>query len=109
MESRFYQEAHKLRANLRLTKHLVFLTNVIVVVLLTWQVVSSYALHQSYQASLMDSITDRILDDYQDYFVKLRLKLDLFQQQNMTELAQLDSGGTSSSSDGLYEAAEQTP
>ena len=100
MESRLYQEAHKLRATLKLTKHLVLLTNVIVVLLLTWQVVSSYSLHQSYQNSLMDRITDRILDDYQQYFVELRLKLDLFQQQNSNDLAELDRLGQESDADG---------
>ena len=99
MESRLSQEAHKLRATLRLTKHLVYLTNVIVVLLLAWQVLSSYAIHQSYQNSLMDRITDRILDDYQQYFVELRLKLDLFQQQNSAELASLDRLGKDSDSE----------
>ena len=38
----------------------------------------------------MDSVTDRILSDYQEYFTHLRLEIDLFQQKQLNAIEQLE-------------------
>ena len=38
----------------------------------------------------MDSVTDRILSDYQEYFTQLRLEIDLFQQKQLNAIEKLE-------------------
>jgi len=71
------------------SKRVVVLTSFLLLVLLIWQTVSASKIHQSYQLSLMDTITDRILSDYQEYFAQLRLEMDLFQQKHLNAIARL--------------------
>ncbi|PKG83422.1 hypothetical protein CXF85_10435 [Colwellia sp. 75C3] len=41
----------------------------------------------------MDSVTDRILSDYQEYFTHLRLEIDLFQQKQLNAIENLEEKG----------------
>jgi len=45
----------------------------------------------------MDSVTDRILSDYQEYFTQLRLEIDLFQQKQLNAIEQLQKQGEKAS------------
>jgi diguanylate cyclase (GGDEF)-like protein len=48
----------------------------------------------------MDSVSDRILSDYQEYFTQLRLEIDLFQQKQLNAIAHLQKqGGQASKKD----------
>lgn len=38
----------------------------------------------------MDSVTDRVLSDYQEYFTLLRLEIDLFQQKKLSAIEELE-------------------
>ncbi len=45
----------------------------------------------------MDSVTDRILSDYQEYFAQLRLEIDLFQQKQINAIEKLQRQGENAS------------
>ncbi len=86
------------RKALNALKSVVVLTSFLILGLLIWQSFSASKIHQSYQASLMDSVTERILSEYQEYFSQLRLEIDLFQQKQLNELENLDKLGSKASS-----------
>jgi len=46
----------------------------------------------------MDTVTDRILSDYQEYFTQLRLEIDLFQQKQLNAISSLQENGNKASS-----------
>lgn len=73
------------------------LASILVLVLLIWQSFSASKIHQSYQESLMNSVTDRILSEYQEYFSKLRLEIDFFQKKQINELQKLKNSGRNTS------------
>jgi len=79
-------------------KSVVVLTSFLILALLAWQSFSASKIHQSYQESLMDSVTERILSEYQEYFAQLRLEIDLFQQKQLNELESLQKSGEKASS-----------
>jgi len=81
-----YKEKNK---KINTSKRVVVLTSFLLLVLLLWQAISASKTHQSYQFSLMDTITDRILSDYQEYFTQLRLEIDLFQQKHLNAIENL--------------------
>ncbi|MBL4940085.1 MAG: EAL domain-containing protein [Colwellia sp.] len=62
-----------------------------------WQSFSASKIHQRYQESLMDSVTERIISDFQEYFSQLRLEIDLFQQKHLKELEILHKSGSKAS------------
>jgi diguanylate cyclase (GGDEF)-like protein len=66
--------------------------------LLVWQTFSASRIHQQYQESLMDAVTDRILSDYKEYFTQLRLEIDLFQQKKLNAITSLQESGNKASS-----------
>jgi diguanylate cyclase (GGDEF)-like protein len=74
---------------LKTSKAVVILTSFLILVLLISQNFSANKIHHSYQESLMDSVTDRIISDYQEYFTQLRLEIDLFQQKQINAIEQL--------------------
>jgi len=76
------------------SKRVVILTSFLILILLVSQSFSASSIHQSYQESLMDSVTDRILSDYQEYFSQLRLEIDLFQQKQLNAIEQLEQKGS---------------
>ena len=73
---------------------MLILTSALFLALLLWQSYSSSSTHQRYQNSLMDSVTDRVLSDYQEYFDHLRLEIDLFQQKEFNAISQLYEQGS---------------
>jgi len=89
-------KAHEIKA-LTTSKRVVILTSVLILILLVSQSFSASNTHQSYQESLMDSVTDRILSDYQEYFTQLRLEIDLFQQKQLNAIEQLQEQGEKAS------------
>ena len=76
---------------------MVLLTIILIFFLLLWQSFSASRIHQQYQESLMDAVTDRILSDYQEYFAQLRLEIDLFQQKQLNAIASLQKSGDKAS------------
>lgn len=72
------------------SKRVVIVTSFLILILLVSQSFSASNIHQSYQESLMDSVTDRILSDYQEYFTQLRLEIDLFQQKQLNLIEQIE-------------------
>jgi len=82
---------------LKTSKRVVILTSFLIFILLISQSFSANNIHQSYQESLMDSVTDRILSDYQEYFTQLRLEIDLFQQKQLNAITSLQSKGNKAS------------
>jgi diguanylate cyclase (GGDEF)-like protein len=76
---------------LNTSKRVVIVTSLLLLILLTWQTLSASKIQQNYQYSLMDTITDRILSDYQEYFTQLRLEIDLFQQKHLNTIKHLQS------------------
>jgi diguanylate cyclase (GGDEF)-like protein len=82
---------------LNTSKRVVILTSFLILILLVSQSFSASNIHQSYQESLMDSVTDRILSDYQEYFTQLRLEIDLFQQKQLNAIEKLQSEGKNAS------------
>lgn len=88
------------------SKRVVVLTSFLLLALLIWQTVSASKIHQSYQFSLMDTITDRILSDYQEYFTQLRLEIDLFQQKHLNAIENLQEKAQSSSQQEYMEVLE---
>jgi len=79
------------------SKRVVIFTSFLILILLVSQSFSASNIHQSYQESLMDSVTDRILSDYQEYFTQLRLEIDLFQQKQLNAIEQLQKQGEQAS------------
>jgi diguanylate cyclase (GGDEF)-like protein len=75
------------------SKRVVILTSALIFFLLIWQTFSASKIHQRYQTSLMDAVTDRILSDYQEYFTQLRLEIDLFQQKQLNAIEGLQQSG----------------
>ena len=85
------------------SKRVVLLTTTLIFFLLIWQTFSASRIHQQYQASLMDAVTDRILSDYQEYFTQLRLEIDLFQQKQLNAITALEKSGHQASSEQYME------
>jgi len=85
------------------SKRVVLLTIVLIFFLLLWQTFSASRIHQQYQESLMDAVTDRILSDYQEYFTQLRLEIDLFQQKQLNAIAAVEASGNQTSSEQYME------
>ncbi|TPH19330.1 putative bifunctional diguanylate cyclase/phosphodiesterase [Litorilituus lipolyticus] len=75
------------------SKRVVVLTSIIILMLLIWQAFSANKIHQSYQHSLMKSVTDRVISDYLEYFSQLRLEIDLFQQKHFYIIQKLKEQG----------------
>lgn len=88
------QQQVKRKKELNTGKRVVILTSIVILILLVWQAFSASKIHQSYQESLMDSVTDRILSDYQEYFAQLRLEIDLFQQKQFNAIKHLQQQGS---------------
>lgn len=61
------------------SKALVVFTSLVFLVFLLWNAYASFQLHQNYQTTLMDSVTNNILVEYQENLSKMRLELDEFQ------------------------------
>ncbi len=79
--------------------------------LLLWQSISSSLVHQSYQLSLMKSVTENIRIDYQRYFNELRVEIDAFQQKYRQAIKQLHQDGnkaTEANYDVVYQALTST-
>ena len=76
---------------------MIILTVILIFFLLNWQTFSASRIHQQYQESLMDAVTDRIISDYFDYFAQLRLEIDLFQQKQLNAISALQEGGNKAS------------
>ena len=85
------------RRAISVLKRVIILPSFLILALLIWQSFSASKIHQSYQESLMDSVTDRILSEYQEYFSQLRLEIDLFQQKQLNELEKLEKAGSEAS------------
>lgn len=85
--------------NLSTSKRVVLLTIILIFFLLLWQSFSASRIHQQYQESLMDAVTDRILSDYQEYFSQLRLEIDLFQQKQLSAISSLQESGSKASTE----------
>jgi len=69
---------------------MVIFTSALFLGLLIWQSISASSAHQAYQKSLMNSVSEQVLSDYQEYFNQLRLEIDLFQQTNKPEINALN-------------------
>jgi len=91
------QYDQRTRREQSVAKRVVILTSALFLVLLIWQSFSASSLHQQYQESLMDSVTDSILLEYQEYFNTLRLEIDLFQQKHNDKISQLNDTGSEAS------------
>jgi hypothetical protein len=78
---------------------MVILTAILIFFLLIWQTFSASRIHQQYQESLMDAVTDRILSDYLEYFAQLRLEIDLFQQKQLNAISALQEDGNQASTE----------
>lgn len=75
------------------SKHVVTITSVFLLALLIWQTLSASFEHQRYQKLLMNSVTDRVISDYLEYFSQLRLEIDLFQQKQINTIESLQKLG----------------
>jgi diguanylate cyclase (GGDEF)-like protein len=82
---------------------MVILTAILIFFLLSWQTFSASRIHQQYQESLMDAVTDRILSDYLEYFAQLRLEIDLFQQKKLNAISALQEDGNKASTEQYME------
>lgn len=71
------------------SKALVVFTSLVFLVFLLWNAYASFQLHQNYQTTLMDSVTNNILVEYQENLSKMRLELDEFQIEHQAFLEQL--------------------
>ena len=71
------------------------ISSLFLLLLLITQTISNSIEHHNYQKSLMNSVTDRILSDYQEYFTQLRLTIDLQQQKQGIQLKALAEQGKS--------------
>ncbi len=88
---------------LNTSRRVVILTSGLILLLLIWQTYSANRIHQRYQASLMDAVTDRIISDYQEYFSQLRLEIDLFQQKQLNAIQSLQKSGNRASQEKYME------
>ncbi len=95
--------SEKIRKNqqpeLSTSKHVVILTTILFLVLLIWQTLSASLEHQRYQTQLMNTVSDRIVSDYQEYFNQLRLEIDLFQQKQLNGISRLEQLGKNATND----------
>lgn len=78
---------------------MVILAAILIFLLLIWQTFSASRIHQQYQESLMDAVTDRVLSDYLEYFAQLRLEIDLFQQKQLNAISLLQEQGNEASTE----------
>ncbi len=85
---------------------MVILTAILIFLLLIWQTFSASRIHQQYQESLMDAVTDRVLSDYLEYFAQLRLEIDLFQQKQLNAISLLQEQGNEASTEQYMEVLE---
>jgi diguanylate cyclase (GGDEF)-like protein len=88
-----YNFSVKSDKNLSTSKRMVILTVILIFFLLIWQTFTASRIHQQYQESLMDAVTERIISDYFEYFAQLRLEIDLFQQKQFNAITALQNNG----------------
>ena len=73
---------------------MVIFTSALFLALLIWQSFSASSTHQEYQESLMNSVSEQVISDYQEYFNQLRLEIDLFQQTHKSIVNKLNNDAT---------------
>ena len=73
------------------SRRIVLLTSLVFLALALWNAISSIRLHQNYQNTLMDSVTNSVLADYQERITNLRASIDTFQYQHDDDIAKLSS------------------
>lgn len=83
-----------MRQELISSKKLVVMTSLVFLILIIWNAYSSIRLHQDYQNSLMDSVTNNVLSEYQEHLANLRLAVDQFQFRNAQAIAELNMQGS---------------
>jgi diguanylate cyclase (GGDEF)-like protein len=75
------------------SRSLLVLASLLFLFLLLWQTYSASKLHQTYQESLMESVTENIRSDYVRYFTQLRLDIDTFQNNHFQAITSLELAG----------------
>lgn len=73
------------------TFRVVIFTSILFLILLIWQAFSSINEHHKYQLSMMNSVTENVLTDYQEYLTQLRLEIDLFQQRHKEQINNINT------------------
>lgn len=75
------------------TLRLVIFTSGLFLALLLWQAHSTSTAQHQYHQTMMKSVTDRVLSDYQEYLNQLRLEIDLFQEKYKPQITKLTADG----------------
>jgi len=83
----------KPRKELKASRRIVLLTSLVFLALVLWNALSSIQLHKSYQHALMNSVTDSVLAEYQEYLAQLRTHIIQFQNQYSVQISHLANKG----------------
>ncbi|MCV2886228.1 bifunctional diguanylate cyclase/phosphodiesterase [Aestuariibacter sp. AA17] len=88
-------------------KRIIFVASSAILLLLLWQVFTSYTLHKRYQETLTEAVADKVITEYQGYIHQLRLEMDLFQNRESEALFTLYSQGKESQKEAYLSVLEK--
>ena len=77
------------KKELKSAKTQLFFSIAILLLLSLWNSHNTIKVHQDYQSSLMDSVTQQVINEYQNHLIQLRQEIDKFQWRNQAELMDL--------------------
>ncbi|MFD2165714.1 putative bifunctional diguanylate cyclase/phosphodiesterase [Thalassotalea euphylliae] len=83
----------KVKRDLVATRRVIAMTSLILLALVLWNAYSAIRLHLNYQSTLMDSVTNSVLADYQEHITMLRSDIDRFQFNHADTIAKLSNQG----------------
>jgi len=82
-----------MKKELKGSKVQLFIAIVLMFIVTFWHSYSTINVHQEYQNSLMDSISNRIIDDVEHHFLQLRLEINEFQWRHQALFLELQRQG----------------
>ena len=97
----------KEKRDLSSSRKIVVATCLLLLALISWNKYSSIQLHLSYQNTLMDSVTNSVLSDYQEHLTQLRATIDQFQYRHFQALNSLSTKGSLAEKDAYMDLLNQ--
>ena len=73
-----------------------------------WHSYSTINVHRDYQISLMDSVSNRVIDEVEYHFLQLRLEINEFQWRHQALFLELQRQGSDANKDDYMESVSYT-
>lgn len=96
-----------MKKELKGSKTQLLMAIILIFVVTFWHSYSTIKVHQEYQNSLMDSISNRVIDDVEHHFLQLRLEVKEFQWRHQAKLLALHQQGKAAKKEDYIELLNQ--